>query len=73
MIRAAIEVMTRDGVAAASTRAIAAELGIAQPMVNYVYGSKDELYRAVIERITAEVTVRVRERAPSPPTATFRR
>jgi AcrR family transcriptional regulator len=60
LIRAAIEVMTRDGVAAASTRAIAAELGIAQAMVHYVYGSKDELYRAVIEQLTADVTEQVR-------------
>ncbi|NUP01767.1 MAG: TetR family transcriptional regulator, partial [Nonomuraea sp.] len=35
LIRAAIAVMRRDGVAAASTRAIAAELGIAQATVHY--------------------------------------
>jgi AcrR family transcriptional regulator len=60
LIRAAIDVMTRDGVAAASTRAIAAELGIAQATVHYVYGSKDELYRAVIEQLTDDVGEYVR-------------
>jgi AcrR family transcriptional regulator len=55
LISAAIAVMTRDGVAAASTRAIAAEVGIAQAMVHYLYGSKDELYRAVIERLTEDI------------------
>jgi AcrR family transcriptional regulator len=55
LIRAAIDVMRRDGVAAASTRAIAAELGIAQATVHYVFGTKDELNRAVIEHLTAQV------------------
>jgi AcrR family transcriptional regulator len=55
LVDAAIAVMTRDGVAAASTRAIAAELGIAQAMVHYLYGSKDELYRAVIERLSRDL------------------
>jgi AcrR family transcriptional regulator len=66
LVRAAIDVMTRDGVAAASTRAIAAELGIAQAMVHYTYGSKDQLYRAVIEQLTADVSEHVREADPSP-------
>ncbi|GAA2882208.1 TetR/AcrR family transcriptional regulator [Nonomuraea rubra] len=60
LIRAAIAVMRRDGVAAASTRAIAAELGIAQATVHYVYGAKDELYRAVIEQLTADIAEQVR-------------
>ncbi|GAA2882368.1 hypothetical protein GCM10020220_085830 [Nonomuraea rubra] len=46
--------------AAASTRAIAAELGIAQATVHYVYGAKDELYRAVIEQLTADIAEQVR-------------
>lgn len=72
LVRAAIAVMTRDGVAAASTRAIAAELGIAQATVHYVYGSKDELFRAVIEQLTADVADRVRDRAAIPATGDFR-
>ncbi|MGY1746530.1 TetR/AcrR family transcriptional regulator [Blastococcus sp. SYSU D00695] len=71
LIRAAIDVMMRDGVAAASTRAIASELGIAQAMVHYVYGSKDELYRAVIEQLTTEVTDHVRD-GDLPPGVSFR-
>jgi AcrR family transcriptional regulator len=46
LIRAAIAVMRRDGVAAASTRAIAAELGIAQA--------------TVIEQLTADIAEQVR-------------
>jgi AcrR family transcriptional regulator len=72
LIRAAIDVMIRDGVAAGSTRAIAAELGIAQAMVHYVYGSKDELFRAVIEQLTTDVSARVRDRVETPPDADFR-
>jgi AcrR family transcriptional regulator len=62
LIRAAIEVMKRDGVAGATTRAIAAETGIAQAMVHYLYGAKDELYKAVIEQLTADVRERSRRR-----------
>jgi AcrR family transcriptional regulator len=71
LIRAAIDVMTREGVAATSTRAIAAELGIGQAMVHYVYGSKDELYRAVIEQLTTEVADHVRD-GDLPSDASFR-
>jgi AcrR family transcriptional regulator len=60
LVTAAIAVMTRDGVPAATTRAIAAELGIGQAMVHYVFGTKDELYRAVIEELTIEVAEQVR-------------
>jgi AcrR family transcriptional regulator len=72
LVRAAIDVMVREGVGAASTRAIAAELGIAQAMVHYVFGTKDELYRAVIEQVTADVTARVQEREELPAGSDFR-
>lgn len=64
LIRAAIDLMTRKGVAAASTRAVAAELGVAQATVHYVFGSKEELYKAVIEELTREVVDYVREASP---------
>jgi AcrR family transcriptional regulator len=72
LIRATIHVMTRDGVAAASTRAIAAELGVAQATVHYVYGSKVELYRAVIEQLTADVVAALAQDGPAPVDADFR-
>jgi AcrR family transcriptional regulator len=61
LVAAAITVMTRDGIAAATTRAVAAEAGTAQAMVHYVFGTKDELYRAAIEKLTADVSDQVRE------------
>jgi AcrR family transcriptional regulator len=72
LIRAAIDVMLREGVAGASTRAIAAELGIAQAMVHYCFGTKDELHRAVIEQVTADVTAQIVAREPVPEDADFR-
>jgi AcrR family transcriptional regulator len=72
LVRAAIDVMRREGVASASTRAIAAELGIAQAMVHYVFGTKDELYAGVIQQVTAEVTAKIRERQPLPHSSSFR-
>ncbi|NED37805.1 helix-turn-helix transcriptional regulator [Streptomyces sp. SID8499] len=47
LIKAAIDLMMREGVAAGSTRAIAAELGVAQATVHYTFGAKEELYCAL--------------------------
>ncbi|MEV3872531.1 TetR/AcrR family transcriptional regulator [Streptomyces sp. NPDC049906] len=55
LIAAAIELMAREGVAAGSTRAIAAELGVAQATVHYTFGTKADLYRAVLESLSAEL------------------
>lgn len=52
LIAAAIELMAREGVAAGSTRAIAAELGVAQATVHYTFGTKADLYRAVLESLS---------------------
>jgi AcrR family transcriptional regulator len=56
--------MTREGVAAGSTRAIAAELGVAQATVHYTFGTKEELYRAVMEQLTQEMVTQVERAAP---------
>jgi AcrR family transcriptional regulator len=64
LIRAAIDVMTRDGVAAGSTRAIANEAGVAQANVHYVFGSKEQLYGDVIEHLTGDLVAQVRDAAP---------
>ncbi|GAA2238979.1 hypothetical protein GCM10010232_27300 [Streptomyces amakusaensis] len=55
LIAAAIELMAREGVTAGSTRAIAAELGVAQATVHYTFGTKADLYRAVLEFLTEEL------------------
>jgi AcrR family transcriptional regulator len=55
--------MSREGVNGGSTRAIAAEAGVAQALVHYIFGSKEELYRAVIEQLTRDLVDQVRDAA----------
>ncbi|NUP35775.1 MAG: TetR/AcrR family transcriptional regulator [Streptomyces sp.] len=64
LIKAAIDLMTREGVAAGSTRAIAAELGVAQATVHYTFGTKEELYRAVMEHLTSDLITQVERAVP---------
>ncbi|MBV2152232.1 TetR/AcrR family transcriptional regulator [Kitasatospora sp. SUK 42] len=64
LVQAAIDLMTREGIAAGSTRAIAAELGVAQATVHYTFGTKKDLYRAVVEQLTAEFIGHVRDASP---------
>ncbi|WP_330291506.1 TetR/AcrR family transcriptional regulator [Streptomyces sp. NBC_00576] len=64
LIKAAIDLMTREGVSAGSTRAIATELGVAQATVHYTFGTKEELYRAVMEQLTAELVAQVEQSVP---------
>jgi AcrR family transcriptional regulator len=64
LVRAAIDLMTREGVAAGSTRAIAAELGVAQATVHYTFGTKKDLYRSVVEEVAAQFIDQVRAASP---------
>jgi AcrR family transcriptional regulator len=64
LIKAAIDLMTREGVAAGSTRAIAAELGVAQATVHYTFGTKEGLYLAVMEQLTDDLLTQVKKAAP---------
>jgi AcrR family transcriptional regulator len=52
LVEAAIRVMVRDGVAKATTRAIAAEAGVPLGVFHYCFRSKEELLQGVIESIT---------------------
>lgn len=65
LIKAAIDYMAREGVAAGSTRAIAAELGVAQATVHYTFGTKEGLYRAVMEQLTQDLIAQVEGAAPA--------
>jgi AcrR family transcriptional regulator len=65
LIKAAIDYMTREGVAAGSTRAIATELGVAQATVHYTFGTKEGLYRAVMEQLTQDLIAQVEQAAPA--------
>ncbi|WP_406202640.1 TetR family transcriptional regulator [Kitasatospora sp. NBC_01560] len=64
LVQAAIELMSREGLAAGSTRAIAAELGVAQATVHYTFGTKKDLYRAVAEQLMADFIDQVHAAAP---------
>ncbi|MEV7779293.1 TetR family transcriptional regulator [Kitasatospora sp. NPDC088351] len=64
LVQAAIDLMAREGVPAGSTRAIAAELGVAQATVHYTFGTKKDLYRAVVEQLMADFIGQVRAAAP---------
>jgi AcrR family transcriptional regulator len=55
IVAATVRLMVREGVAAASTRRIAAEAGVAQATIHYVFGTKTELYRSVIEAVTSNL------------------
>jgi AcrR family transcriptional regulator len=65
LVQAAIELMAREGVNAGSTRAVAAELGVAQATVHYTFGTKQELYRAVLEELTRSQVAQVKQAAPA--------
>jgi AcrR family transcriptional regulator len=59
IVTATVRLMVREGVAQASTRRVAAEAGVAQATIHYVFGTKTELYRAVIERVTSNLVAAV--------------
>ncbi|UNS95396.1 TetR family transcriptional regulator [Streptomyces tubbatahanensis] len=53
LVEAAIRVMTRDGVARATTRSICAEAGVSLSVFHYCFDSKQALLENVMETITA--------------------
>lgn len=68
LVEAAVRVMTRDGVARATTRAIAAEAGMPLGVFHYAFQSKQELMVLVTETIArrsrADIDEAVFERNP---------
>ncbi|WP_244184023.1 TetR/AcrR family transcriptional regulator [Streptomyces cellostaticus] len=46
-------------------RRAAAELGVAQATVHYTFGTKEELYRAVMEQLTQDLVAQVERAAPT--------
>jgi AcrR family transcriptional regulator len=55
LIEAAMRVIEREGLAATSTRAVAAEAGMNQAMLHYSFAGKDALLGAVLDEIHAGV------------------
>jgi AcrR family transcriptional regulator len=56
LIDATLGIIASDGLAAATTRRITDEAGLALGAFHYAFRSKDELLRAVIQRFTDEIT-----------------
>ncbi|MEU5762955.1 TetR family transcriptional regulator [Nocardia sp. NPDC047648] len=56
LVDAAFAVMARDGVAAATTRAICAEAGMAQSAFHYAFRSKEELLQELTESVVQSQT-----------------
>ncbi|MHA3021670.1 TetR/AcrR family transcriptional regulator [Mycobacterium sp. BMJ-28] len=55
LVVAAVAVMTVEGVEAASSRRIARQAGVSVGVVNYCFGTKANLYRAVITSVIEEL------------------
>jgi AcrR family transcriptional regulator len=55
IVEAAIGLISREGLAAASTRQIAAESGVSLSTLHYCFGTKEALIDAVIEAIVAQI------------------
>jgi len=51
LVAAAIRVIAAEGMAGATTRAVAAEAGMSLASLHYVFGSRDALLEAVIEEV----------------------
>lgn len=64
-IAAARTVMARDGVAATTVRAVAAEAGIPLGTLQYVFPTKEQLLRAVIEDVVDEIAAVLAEFLPT--------
>lgn len=67
LVRAALTVASRDGIEAATVRAIAAEAGVSLGVVHYCFEDKNELLREVGEAVAAQRVDRVElARTPHP-------
>ena len=53
LVQAALRVIARDGVAAATTRRIVAEAGMPLASFHYVFGSRDELMAELVNTVVA--------------------
>ena len=55
LIAAAREVLERDGMAGATLRAVAAQAGVPLGTVHYIFATKEQLLRAVLEDVIDEM------------------
>ncbi|MDM7830473.1 TetR/AcrR family transcriptional regulator [Cellulomonas edaphi] len=64
LVEAALAVASRDGIEAATVRAVAAEAGVSLGVVHYCFQDKDELLRAMAHAITERNTVQGLDQIP---------
>ena len=63
ILTAALELFSERGFDGASTREIATQAGVTQPLLNYHFSTKDELWRAAVEGIFTALAARLTDRA----------
>ena len=56
ILAAALDLFSELSFDGATTREIAARAGVTQPLLNYHFSSKDELWRAAVDGLFAELT-----------------
>ncbi len=56
ILEAALDLFSERSFEGATTRDIAARAGVTQPLLHYHFSSKDELWRAAVDRLFAELT-----------------
>lgn len=66
VLQGAVRVLKRDGFAALSARSIAAEAGTNLALLNYYFGSKEELLLAIFEQLDEELLERQRRMYADP-------
>ena len=63
ILAAALDLFSERGFDGASTREIAARAGVTQPLLNYHFSAKDELWRAAVDGLFGALTRALAERA----------
>ena len=63
LVEAARRVLARDGVQGATMRGVATEAGVPLGTLSYVFGSKEQLLKAVIQDVSEEIAEVLRESA----------
>lgn len=69
LVRAALTIASRDGIEAATVRAVAVEAGVSLGVVHYCFEDKNELLREVGEAITSQNVARIEFTLPPRPGA----
>jgi AcrR family transcriptional regulator len=72
LLQAALQEFSNNGFEAASTRAIATRARTHQPQINYHFGSKVELWKAVVDQLFSELDAYLRDLPPGEPDAVLR-